>query len=211
MIKYRYLGKGYTDENGVAHMTEDANGQAVAGYTGTGRGLTDVVASTDDKDNIKESSLQSEIYEVYDCIHYDGGTSSDPSVSFWNTARGSLNRGTDGTELLINSGQTSTQAYFNLTNTDSFVIEFDAMFDGSSNLVQLRDSNWSVLDYVRGSNYNKDTWYTVKIEVKNGQSIITVGNTQQTPKTLTGIAMFVFALSNTDNYFKFKNFKYYPI
>lgn len=68
VLKYRYLGKGYTDENGIAHMTEDADGQAVTGYTGTGRGKTDIIASTDDKEHISDSSLLSETFVTYDCI-----------------------------------------------------------------------------------------------------------------------------------------------
>jgi len=191
------IGEAYTDNNGVATLP----------YTGTGRGVVRGMV----KSTVDERIIQSETYATIDCILKDMATQSSHNDAMWTVARGQLNRGTEDTELVINSGQTSTQAYFNLTNTDSFVIEFDAMFDGSSNLVQLRDSSWSVLDYVRGSNYNKDTWYAIKIEVKNGQSIITVGNTQQTPKTLTGIAMFMFALTSSDNYFKFKNFKYYPI
>ena len=155
------------------------------------------------------------IYEVYDCIHYDGGTSSDPSVSFWNTARGSLNRGTDGTEILINSGESNTMVYFNLTNADSFCIEMDAIFDvvrGSSGAeLQLRSSNWDVLGGEYLYKHPQNTWTHIKMQIKDSQLVIWIGDTQITPVSISNVGMFDFYINNEDNYFKFKNFKYYPI
>lgn len=86
-VNYRYIGKGTTDSNGVAHISKDANGDPIdpAGYTGVGAGLIDVVASTDDPDHISGMSLQ-ETYEVLDCLYIDKCTSDDHAN--WNSTIG---------------------------------------------------------------------------------------------------------------------------
>lgn len=69
---YVFLGSGTTDSNGVAKLDHDANGDPIShSYTGSGVGEVDVVASLDDPDSISDSSLQSEIYGVLDCIFMD--------------------------------------------------------------------------------------------------------------------------------------------
>ena len=41
---YNYLGYGVTDENGIAKLDHDANGDSIShSYTGTGAGKIDVV------------------------------------------------------------------------------------------------------------------------------------------------------------------------
>ena len=67
---YKYLGWGITNENGVAKLDHDAQGQEIEhSYTGTGAGEIDVLASLDNP--IVEGSIVSETYEVLDCIKYD--------------------------------------------------------------------------------------------------------------------------------------------
>ena len=59
MVNYRYLGYGITNEQGIAHLDHDANGDPIThSYTGTGAGELDIIASLDDNTKISESSLQ---------------------------------------------------------------------------------------------------------------------------------------------------------
>ena len=69
MTSYRYIGYGVTDSNGVAHLDHDPQGNPINGYTGTGAGEVDVIASTDNP--ITGSSIVSEIYGVFDTRWYD--------------------------------------------------------------------------------------------------------------------------------------------
>lgn len=70
MRRYRYLGYGTTNSNGVAHLDHDPQGNPINGYTGTGAGEVDVVASLDNP--IIDGSIVSEPYPVFDCPVYDG-------------------------------------------------------------------------------------------------------------------------------------------
>ena len=74
-VQYTLIGTGTTDENGVAHMTHDAQGQALTnpGYKGTGAGVLDIVASSVASSQISSSILQqSTPVRVFDCSGYDG-------------------------------------------------------------------------------------------------------------------------------------------
>ena len=53
-VKYKYLGYGYTNDNGIATLDYDANGNPLqsSGLVGTGAGKLDVVASLDDLSGI---------------------------------------------------------------------------------------------------------------------------------------------------------------
>ena len=194
------IGEAYTDNNGIATLP----------YTGTGRGVVRGMA----KSTVDERMIQSETYDVFDCINYDGGTSSDPSVSFWILARGTLNRQSEYTQIDLTSEQSNVMAYFYLTNTDSFVIEFDCIFDcsdGGSNEIHFRNSSWTQLRGIAVHSLPKDTWTHIKLQVKDGKLDRWINGTQQTQQSITGASMFVFQLDSGDNYFRFKNFKYYPI
>ena len=73
MANYRYLGYGITNEQGIAHLDHDANGDPIThSYTGTGAGELDIIASLDDQSHISDSSIQSGTYPVLDCTFRDG-------------------------------------------------------------------------------------------------------------------------------------------
>ena len=84
MTSYRYLGYGVTNSNGVAHLDHDPQGNPINGYTGTGAGEVDVIASTDNP--ISSGSIVSETYEVLDCLYIDKCTSDDHAN--WNNTTG---------------------------------------------------------------------------------------------------------------------------
>ena len=70
MANYRYLGYGITNEQGIATLDHDANGDPIThSYTGTGAGEIDIVASLDDTSKISDSSIQSETYGVLDYFY----------------------------------------------------------------------------------------------------------------------------------------------
>ena len=104
---YRYLGYGVTDENGIAHLDHDAQGNPIThSYTGTGAGKVDIVASLDDSSHISESSIQSEIYELMDCLVYDDGTSDPKKTSFIKSGNGTVTIGSNGTTITATSNTT---------------------------------------------------------------------------------------------------------
>lgn len=163
--------------------------------------------------------LLQETYEVMDCILYDGGTSSDHN-DIWTIARGTVNRQTEYSSIELTSGQTNVMVYFNLTEKDNFIIEFDAMFDctNTSGLsdVQFRNSNWNTQQgALKLNDYPKDTWTHIKFEKTtidevtkriayvNGEKVSTIISPTDD--------IFVFMQHEEDNYLYFKNFKYYPI
>ena len=75
MAIYRYLGYGITDENGIAKLDHDAQGNPIThSYTGTGAGEIDIVASLDDNTHISDSSIQSETYSLIDAKFKDTAT-----------------------------------------------------------------------------------------------------------------------------------------
>ena len=49
----------------------------------------------------------SETYAIYDCILKDIGTQADHNDNMWTLARGTLNRGDDSTEIVMNTGETN--------------------------------------------------------------------------------------------------------
>lgn len=82
---YKYLGYGITDNNGIAHLDHDSNGNPINhSYTGTGAGEIDIVASLDDSTHISDSSLQSEIYSA--------SNSNTPNKIFFPTTRSNSKR-----------------------------------------------------------------------------------------------------------------------
>ena len=67
----RLIGTGVTNSQGIAIMNKDANGNTISGYTGVGAGKLQIVAES--------GTLQSETYEILDCIFLDRGTSNTSS------------------------------------------------------------------------------------------------------------------------------------
>jgi hypothetical protein len=132
---YTPIGYGITDENGIAKLDHDMNGDSLThSYTGTGAGKVDIVASLDSE--IDESSLVSETYELIDAIMYDMATTGNKNNSWWNYGnRLTLTTDNDGT-VLSNNGSSNGfyYAYPNGTtvtsDTNSYVyneiaFEFD--------------------------------------------------------------------------------------
>ena len=74
MTNYVLIGSGTTDENGVAKLDHDANGNPIDhSYIGVGAGEIDVLASLDNP--VVEGSIVSVPCNVLDCLYLDTATS----------------------------------------------------------------------------------------------------------------------------------------
>ena len=109
MTSYRYLGYGVTNSNGVAHLDHDPQGNPINGYTGTGAGEVDVIASTDNP--ISSGSIVSEPYNVWDTIFYDDGLSGTQTK--WDTIVVSKSLESNGTKFLVTDTSASARASTN--------------------------------------------------------------------------------------------------
>ena len=216
VLKYRFLGKGYTDENGVAHMTEDADGQSVSGYTGTGRGLTDVVASTDDKDNIKESSLQSIPYSITDCKFYDIGTTGTLRAD-WYYSGGTFVSSSTGLKITNNtsisyvvapniSGNTTNPTITEMCLfTDGTCCEFNIVGKTATIDLQTRNTNGNLSHHYLTS----VTGTHVVLTYQDGAVVVKVDGTSIGTYEQTGDVMIRISVIN--GYLEFKDFEVYSI
>ena len=190
-LKYRYIGKGTTDSNGIAHMTEDADGQTVTGYTGTGRGLTGIIASTDDSTKISDSSIQSETYSLLDTIwNWEGTNGTVPSIlkSSNNTAIPLIS---DSNGLSMTNSHSSNTYYCGLDKEQSsssigdwidwcdVAFEFEYVSHTGNVVFQLRPQSSSVIQYSLNNCSNGDI---IRVEYSNGVINVFKNNT----KVLTG-------------------------
>lgn len=212
MANYRYLGYGITNEQGIATLDHDSNGNPIThSYTGTGAGELDIIASLDDSTKISESSIQSVPYELWDTICYDTGTDSTHSCWVDNsnieltrseTGTTVLNKISSNVYLYANDGTTGDYDF-----TPAFCIEFDfeLLTPNANCQIQLFDS----------SNNNFTTWITTaghyKIKVNETNVEWWIGTSQQTGKTVALGNSFVRFLMQGNNSFKFSNFKIYSI
>ena len=126
MTSYRYLGYGVTDSNGVAHLDHDPSGNPINGYTGTGAGEVDVIASTDNP--ITGSSIVSGTYPVLDCVSYNPCTSEVSNYFAFTRCTGSYSD--NGMQVTANSTTGTTILVFKILNTvmstsNKYAIEFD--------------------------------------------------------------------------------------
>ena len=117
---YNYLGYGVTDENGIAKLDHDANGDSIShSYTGTGAGKIDVVASLDSPSSISDSSLVSETYELEDCYWVE--KSSTISGMYTNSG-GTLTL--ENGVFTLTKGSGSSYFYLNIPKTSLPIADF---------------------------------------------------------------------------------------
>ena len=191
MTNYNYLGYGVTNENGVAKLEYNSEGQKIDhSYTGVGAGEIDVVASLDNP--VDESSIVSETYEVLDCYKYDSGMTDYSNI--W-VSDEFLSRDGDYTTLKEkNIGSTAVCSIANIPFTD-YRIEVDVFqVDG-----------------------NKDEWFLTVM--KNDYSPITSADSKlnewkHISVDLTNIetnSRLRLNTGGTATEMRFKNFKLYPI
>ena len=209
MTTYRYLGWGKTNENGIAKLDHNSEGQEIEhSYTGTGAGEIDVLASLDNP--VAEGSIVSEIYEVYDCTFKDIGTSTDYNSTWTNNGNNiTVSRSDEYTTLTPTF--TGNQNRYILPSsaipTAPFVIEFDKHFTGTSNEVLVLGDRAIYMHYFNITNANH-----VKLQINDDRTIyIWVDSERQFDSSYTDMSSIRWQLNNTGTEIKYSNFKVYPI
>ena len=218
MANYRYLGYGITNEQGIAHLDHDANGNPIDhSYTGTGAGELDIIASLDDNTHISDSSIQSEIFEVIDATFKDIGTSTDYSAwtgGSFKTSDNTLQRNDEYTTLT--ASETAYHYYKSITDTD-LCIEFDVnikYIDGAFPIRFTKGIWTTIVSYsISSLGLVNEQWHHLKL-VKQGTSVTAYVDGVNKGSTLYSdtIDTFLIILSeNNAQVMKYKNFCIYPI
>lgn len=127
MTEYVFLGYGVTDENGIAKLEYDANGDPLDhSYTGVGAGSFDVIASLDNP--IVDGSFTSRAFHVVDAKSYDDGTKT--LSDYWNNTS-ALTRNSDETTTFSTSNWSTSNFKVdnnvNLVLGDGLTVEFDVL------------------------------------------------------------------------------------
>ena len=215
MTSYRYLGYGVTNSNGVAHLDHDPQGNPINGYTGTGAGEIDVVASLDNP--VESGSIVSGTYQLLDTLLYDKGLSGTGNYndSAWDNISyfTEFSRGENGTTVTNNKG---ANRYLPANIVSGTTYDFNTPFRLEFNFEKLNQTSTnSQLQVMNEQNENFSTWLGANghyvIDVKENEVTWTIDGRAQTGKTVTLGTVFVrFYLPNGAS-MKFSNFKIYPI
>ena len=220
MTNYRYLGYGVTNENGVAKLEYNSEGQKRDhSYVGVGAGEIDVVASLDNP--VSSGSIVSETLSVWDTIKYDKGNTVNTLWSFGNNDNAQLDV-IDNSYRKLSEITTGSDAWVYLKIDHSCACEFDAQIvatNYATSFFQLGQSpnassriEKGFWDTLRDSN-----WHHIKLSISDGQYSIT------SPDSSIIISDSIPSYdSSQDMYFRFrtlanvteinfKEFKYYSI
>ena len=200
----RYIGKGITDENGIAKLTEDSEGNPCEGYTGTGAGIVNIFAEC--------RSIQSEIYSLYDVLFKDIGTSSD--YTDWRTSSTvDIARNTEYTTVSSKDSTVFSSRAVNLPNGAN-CIEFDANINVPTTFVSLRRDTTSVTNLSNeylGITTKLGQWHHIRIEWNETQYRAIVDDDIKDYRNLSDTPnRFQFSINaNTGLEIKYKNFMIY--
>ena len=213
----RLIGTGITNSQGVAIMNKDAQGNPITGYTGVGAGRLQIVAES--------GTLQSETYELYDCMFYDDGVSTSGGKLYYTQETTVVSRTTDSTGTLVSNLSDSLQTIrVNKPSTSAdekdwsepIHIEFDIVSYSGALSMQLWKSN-TTGDYVGiniGQYLTDLTSANIKVEYDGSRVTLKVNDEtvfnpsfQFANTGLFGIRLLLGANGN----FKYTNFKVYAI
>ena len=183
MTVYKYLGYGVTNENGVAKLEYNSEGQKRDhSYTGVGAGEIDVIASTDNP--ITSGSIVSETFSVMDTLLYDTGT--DPSHNIWTGSTSNLTRGSEYSRLEESTIGTPVQIN-TVMPTGLWVLTMSIKRDGHSTNWDLTilNNNVSVFGCATPTN---DVWTDITL-VYDGSFIYYFENGSTTPTKKTSVML----------------------
>ena len=220
-ITYTPIGYGITDENGIAKLEYDAQGNPLThSYTGTGAGKVDIVASLDN--TITESSLVSEPYELIDAEWIYAGTDNTQASSWYNyNSLIAISYDDNGTTATTD-GATTRYLYYNDSTVTTekvgnfyaipknYMIEFDVTdITGSVSVYALDSSNTPKSKDLSETGHYKVIFNGEKLIVyKDGVEITDPSH----PLTLSGnYIQFRFGFNATDESITFRDFIVYPI
>lgn len=214
-MAYIYLGYGKTNEQGIATLDHDAQGNPIThSYTGTGAGELDIIASLDDNTHISDRSIQSGTYRTLDCIQYDSCTTGTVN-SNWLNSSAFTSVSSDPTGMsVINNTSAQQQLIWNKQGTSSdqrdwdypSCIEFEILeMTGSVYLMCRSESNQNaprISNYGVGKHRIEVTDSSMKYFFEDELKL-----SYDYDNTLFAIRFHADASSN----FKLKDFKVYPI
>jgi len=215
MVNYRYLGYGITNEQGIATLDHDANGDPIThSYTGTGAGEIDIVASLDDNSKISDSSIQSETYSVIDGTFKDIGTSTDYTA--WRNSDftgDNLQRNSEYTTLIPQD----TFDECDIAVSNDFCIEFDVniTFTTNNNIFRFTQNRWNGKGSLSTTQLglSSNVWSHVKLSKTSNTVAVIVDGETKTPLTLSDTIDTFMIILNYEiiSNLKYKNFVVYPI
>ena len=211
MTVYKYLGWGITNENGVAQLKYDENGDELDhSYTGVGAGEVDVLASLDNP--VSEGSIVSVPYSVLDGLYFEDGTSDKSSN--WNLSN--VTYSSDGEAVTLNnqSGGNrwctlkigSSTSY--LDSSLDYCMEIDVKKDTATDIRLILDNtNVYVQSYISASDFTHIKIYTSRSQSK---VFYVIGGVTREVAMVTANGNIQFRVANGESY-SFKNFVVYPI
>jgi len=215
MANYRYLGYGITDENGIAKLDHDAQGNPIDhSYTGTGAGELDIIASLDDSTKISESSIQSGTYATLDCIQYDSGITGSVNQNWKNTsALTSATSNSNGTTF-VNNNASTVIAYFNKQGSSTaefdweypLRVEFDCVEKTGITYWQFRSTGSANAPNL--NNYNTGKY---RMDIIESSMKFYVDDQLITSYNYDNTAFAIRLVLNSNASIIFKDFKVYPI
>lgn len=214
---HRCIGKGVTDDNGIAHITHSSNDNGATftqsasnGYLGTGKGQVGVIASMDKK--LVDGSIVSGTYNVIDGLYFEDGKSDKSSN--WNLS--SVGYSSDGESVTLNNTTGSSKwsvlkinaSTTYLDSTLDYCMELDVKNVSGTNVALILDNtNVNVKDYITTSDFTH-----IKIYTDRSQSKVFYEIDGVTRNVTMGTAdgHITFRVGNNESY-SFKNFVVYPI
>ena len=222
MSLFKLFGKGVTGSDGIAHITQKTsdNGETwtdTTGYTGTGKGEVDFVASLDKP--ITSGSLQSETYSITDAIYYDTGISGTASDIWYNQQNVVNTRGDTYSEITEDGGTAILRLKgINSIDKTNICVEFDVWQDGSTSNNFMSFVNTTMGTYtgtysLSQLNLQTETWNHIKLEIDNN-GVITPNGLTSAQKTLsvnTDKMLFAFMTNGDITKIRFKDWRVYPI
>ena len=206
----RYLGYGYTNAQGVAKLEYDSEGNALThSYTGVGAGKIDIVAES--------GTLQSETYNLLDCLFYDDGVTDTAS---WDLLLCSKSvSATNGKTFTCTETNASARASMNPVDNASaydfvanpLIWEFDVVSVTGNVALQFIQQNPSINKAFNiNSNYDNST---VKIEYNGSKMTLYQDGAYVNEITVTfsSTMRIGFSIPTLNNSITVKNVKVYPI
>lgn len=161
--------------------------------------------------------LQSETYELLDCLKYDKGTTSDHN-DIWNTNDTTLSRQSEYSN--VSESTAGTDGNISTKIDHSVCLEFDVQLISDAYNLSFGQIGQSQNATTRREIYllvQDSGWHPMRIEIQNG--VATVSSTEtSTTQTLTltnydsSMDMYWrFRTNSNITEINFKNFKCYPI
>lgn len=205
MVNYRYVGRGVTNEYGVATLQYDANNQPVNGYVGVGAGELDFIASLDNP--IQSGSFVSKTFVVYDTLqhYFESPTSSELSVLDSNMSLSVDNGYVLAEQTSGTTGYVGVQLNSNVSDYKGKTVRFEM------NAEQNVNRAYFIRVYIKTS--SQTTWTRVASQILDS-SLIDLPYAYidtELPSDLTSVWFRIDANTQNENNIHFKDWKVYLI